>query len=128
MRPALALVVFALCLVVPSASAQQDAHRFEITLAGDSTIVFSTGREAWVRPGMRGIAVDPGARDAMIARFRVVAVADGAATALITGQTTHVSTMHVALLDRPRTPWYRTGTFWVGAIVGAVVGVVARSR
>lgn len=123
-------MLFAACALLLGAApgaarAQHAAYRFEIVQASDSTITFPTDREHWVRSGTRGIAVDPSDHDAMVARFRVVRVDSGRATALITGQTTRVTTDHVALIDRPPVPWYRRGTFWLGAALGAVVGVVA---
>ncbi|HEX5438537.1 MAG TPA: hypothetical protein VFW98_15395 [Gemmatimonadaceae bacterium] len=117
------------CALAPTvARAQDNAVRFEITAVGDSTFSFAVGRHDWVQVGERGIAVDPRRRDALVARFVVMHVDHGRATALVTGQTTPVVVAHVALLERPRTPWYRRGVFWLGALIGAVVGVVATSR
>ncbi|HEY9450312.1 MAG TPA: hypothetical protein VIQ60_11225 [Gemmatimonadaceae bacterium] len=105
--------------------AQESAYRFTIARSTDSTFTFSTARNDWVRSGMSGIAVDPAQRDALIARFRVTHVDDDSAVALITGQTTRVTSEHVALLERPRKPWYRQATFWLGGVLGALVAVVA---
>ena len=122
-----AAFAFSLLLAAaPAAHAQPSATRFEITAVGDTTFVFRVGDpQDWVRRGMSGIAVDPRRRDVLIARFRVTAVRDGEATALITGQTTVVETEHVALLTRPETPWYRRPTFWIGLVLGGAIGVVA---
>ena len=102
--------------------AQQDAVRFEIAKVGDSTFSFVVGGNDWVKPGRRGIAVDPRQRDALIARFLVIGVDTGWATALITGQRTPIATHHVALLRRPRVSLVRQGAFWVGAVTGSVAG------
>jgi len=81
--------------------AQRGAYRFEIETATDSTITIPTDSAKWVKRGARGIAVDPTDHDAMVARFQVVRVDSGKATAIITGQTTRVTTDHVALIERP---------------------------
>ncbi|HET7565019.1 MAG TPA: hypothetical protein VFJ96_08500 [Gemmatimonadaceae bacterium] len=109
-----------------AARAQDTAVRFEITSVGDSTFSFAVGHHSWVRTGAHGIAVDPARRDALIARFTVVQVNDsaGQAKALVTGQTTRVTTDHVALLMQPSVPWYRKSVFWIGTAIGAVVGAV----
>lgn len=110
------------------ALAQRSAYRFEISAADDSTFTFSVARDHWVHRGLEGIAVDPREHDALVARFRVVAVDSGRATALVIGQTTRITTDHVALLVRPEAPWYRRGVFWLGALLGAAIGAVAASR
>jgi len=107
------------------AVAQRGAYRFEIETATDSTITIPTDSAKWVRPGAHGIAVDPSDHDAMIARFQVLRVDSGMATALITGQTTRVTTDHVALIERPAVPWFKQGVFWIGAALGALIGVVS---
>ena len=113
-------------VAAPLARAQESATRFEITAVGDTTFSFRVGQEfGWVRRGQRGIAVDPRRRDVLIARFRVLRVAEGQATALITGQTTTVEVTHVALLTRPHTPWYRQPTFWAGLVLGGAIGIAA---
>ena len=102
MIPRLALLfVLALGLgaLAPRAGAQERAVRFEITEAQDTVFSFAVGRYPWVAPGQRGIVVDPRRRDVLVARFRVLRVQDGVATALVTGQTTTLSTSHAALLD-----------------------------
>lgn len=109
-------------------SAQASATRFEIVEVGDSTIAFATARERWVRRGHRGIAVDPTRRDALVARLLVLDVDDGRATALVTGQTGRLNGEHVVLMQRPRTPFYRQRSFWLGALVGAAAGAIAASQ
>ncbi|HEY9449084.1 MAG TPA: hypothetical protein VIQ60_04995 [Gemmatimonadaceae bacterium] len=109
----------------PAVSAQESAYRFTIARAGDSTFTFPVARNDWVKKGMRGIAVDPARRDALVARFRITRVDHDSAVALITGQTTRVSTDLVALLERPTKPWYLRSTFWLGGVLGAIIGVVA---
>lgn len=120
-----ALLLAAMPTLSAPAGAQESAVRFEISTVADSTFEFPAGRYAWVAPGIRGIAVDPRRRDALVARFRVMKVADGVATALITGETTHVTTLHVALLEEPRPRFYKRSLFWGGAALGALLGFVA---
>ncbi|MGH7718462.1 MAG: hypothetical protein ACREON_06420 [Gemmatimonadaceae bacterium] len=102
----------------------QSAFRFQMDVTSDSTFSFATERHDWVKRGLRGVAVDPVRRDALVARFEVVRVNRGRATALVTGQTTRVTSDHVALLDRPSIRWYQRASFWLGAAAGAVVGAV----
>lgn len=118
-------IVLLAALGAPAAGAQETSVRFEITAVGDTSFLFRPGRHTWVSPNQRGIAVDPRRRDVMVARFRVVRVKDGVATAVITGQTTNISTEHVALIVQPLPRWYQRPAFWVGTVVGAIVGVVA---
>ena len=118
-----ALSLAALFALAPSpARAQETAVRFSVTLVGDTTFAFRIGEHLWVRPGMRGIVVDPRQQDVLVARFRITDVASGQANAVITGQTTSVSTSHSVLLEIPSKPWYRQRPFWIGAAAGAVVG------
>ncbi len=128
-RPILAtLSLAALIAVAPSpVRAQETAVRFSVTQVGDTTFSFRVGEHLWVRPGMRGIVVDPRQQDILVARFRVSGVANGQATGVVTGQTTSVSTAHSVLLEMPSTPWYRARTFWLGTAVGAVVGFLLGS-
>ncbi len=120
-----ALVVCALALIASGAGAQRTAVRFEIVAVDDSTITFATGPLGWVQAGVEGVAVDPTRRDALVARYRVLHVEQGQAVALVTGQTMRVSTEHVALLDAPRTRFYRSSVFWVGTVLGLVLGGTA---
>lgn len=99
------------------------AVRFDLTVLDDSTFTFDVAQRGWVRAGSRGIAVDPRRRDVLVARFRVLGVADGTATALVTGQTTRLTDEHIAVLRPPPRKWYRTRDFWVGAAAGALAGV-----
>lgn len=105
--------------------AQQGAYRFEIAVAGDSTFVFPLSRNDWVKKGMHGIAVDPARHDVLIAQFIVTRVARDSAVALVTGQTTRITTDLVALIEHPEKPWYLRPTFWLGGVLGAIIGVVA---
>ena len=107
--------------------AQETAVRFSVTQASDTTFSFRIGEQLWVRPGMRGIVVDPRQQDVLVARFRITGVASGQATAVITGQTTSVTTAHSVLLEIPSTPWYRQRTFWLGTAVGAAIGFLVGS-
>lgn len=117
------LVLCGLALAQP-AQAQSRAVRFEITAIGDSTIVFRTGIAKWVRPGQLGVAVDPRRRDELVARFRVEAVREGSATAVITGQTTALTQDHVVVLDEPRRSAYASPAFWIGILVGGALGFI----
>ena len=118
-------IVILSALAAPAIRAQQGAYRFGIASSGDSTFTFPIARNDWVKKGMRGIAVDPARRDALIAQFVVTRVARDSAVALVTGQTTRVTTDLVALLERPGKAWYLRPTFWLGGVLGAIVGVVA---
>lgn len=111
-------------LTARPAVAQDRGDRFVITQVGDSTFVFATAGQHWVRSGMQGVAVDPLHRDILVARFRVVRVARDSALAFVTGQTTRLTTDHVALLVEPSTPWYRQTVFWLGSVLGGIIGAV----
>ena len=102
--------------------AQETAVRFEIAGVADSTFSFAIGRHEWVAAGQRGIVVDPRRRDALVARFRVLVVRDGLATAVVTGQTTALVTQHAALLTQPQPAFWRQPTFWIGLLIGGVAG------
>jgi hypothetical protein len=100
-------------------------RRFLIVSVGDSTVSLLTARARWVRPGMYGIAVDPGRRDALVARLYVQSRVADTAVALVTGQTTRMSTDYVAILRQPSTPVLRQRTFWGGVAAGAAVAAAA---
>ena len=120
-----ALTLVALLAIAPTAvRAQETAVRFPITQVGDTTFSFRLGEHVWVRQGMRGIVVDPRQQDVLVARFRIASVANGSATAVVTGQTTSVATSHSVLLEVPTKPWYRQQSFWLGTALGAVIGFV----
>jgi hypothetical protein len=121
------VVVLAIALMAPRADAQEAAVRFEVAGVADSTFSFRIESHEWVRPGQRGIVVDPRRRDALVARFRVQRIQNGLATAIVTGQTTALSTEHAALLERPQPPFYRQLGFWVGLAVGGLAGYLAGS-
>lgn len=126
-----AYVVVGMLLLVLSArpaAAQVSGVRFEITEVADSTFAFFRGRVTWIRPRLSGIVVDPQRRDALVAQFRVLRVDSTTVTALITGQTSRVAVEHMAVLEQPRAPWFRTLRFWGGALVGFALGVLAGTR
>src|SRR5687767_5152926 len=105
------LSLAALFAIAPRpAAAQETAVRFSVTQVNDTTFNFRTGEHLWVRQGMRGIVVDPRQQDVLVARFVITGVSSGQATAVITGQTTSVSTSHSVLLEIPTRPWYRQRT------------------
>jgi len=108
--------------VVTAPPNADDRARFEILSVGDSTFTFAVGGRRWVTAHARGDAVDPRRRNALVARFEVMSVSGGVATALITGELTRVTTAHVALLDAPREAFYRKGSFWGGVVAGVVAG------
>jgi hypothetical protein len=124
---AAALVAAAMLAAPGCARAQETAYRFEITHVSDSTIVLATTHHDWVRARQRGIAVDPLRHDALVARFVVLRVdrASGSAVAVVTGQTTQLTPDHVALITRPAKHWYAQPSFWIGAVLGGVIGAVA---
>ncbi len=118
------LVPLLLVLGAGKAGAQNRGVRFEITQVGDTTFRFPRGTANWVKPRETGIAVDPRRRDILVARFRVVSIDSGLATAVITGMTTRVTTEHIAVMWEPQKPWYRTITFWGGTVFGIVLGAL----
>ena len=120
-----ALCALLLIAVPATARAQVGSARFDIDSVGDSTVTFSVGNARWVRPGQTGLAVEPRRHDELIARLRVLRVANGTATAVITGQTGRVTEGEVALIRRPAPPFYTVGLFWVGAAVGAAITFIA---
>jgi hypothetical protein len=121
------IAALALLLAPSRAHAQETAYRFEIASVGDSTVSISTEKHEWLRVGQKGIAVDPMRHDALVARFVILKVDTGhkRALAVVTGQTTQLTTNHVALVDRPSKKWYQQPTLWIGAVAGAVIGAVA---
>jgi hypothetical protein len=126
-RVYLAVLGAALASAAPLTAQEQPPHRFEIEVTSDSTFAFVAGSQRWVKRGMRGIAVDPRRRDALVARFEVLSVEQGRASALVTGQTARLEQDYVALLQRPGMPWYKRSAFWAGTVLGAVLGAVLGS-
>lgn len=121
-RAVLALAIV-LALLSPAAShAQSTGARFEIRAVGDSTISFATGRADWVRPGLRGLALDPAQRDVLVARFEVLEVREGAALALITGATRPVTLADVAVLPEPSPSVTRQRRFWAAVGLALLAG------
>ena len=114
-------------VAVSSAAAQGTETRFTVTSVGDSTVNFPIGKNKWVAPGRTGIVVDPKRQDVLIARISVLSVTGGSARALITGQTTTVESGYVAVLEQPPTKFYSGRSFWLGAGLGAVLGLVIGS-
>ena len=110
------------------AQASERTVRLTIMQVSDSTFAFDAANLRWIKPGERGMAVDPKRRDALVARFDVLRVENGRAIALITGATTELTTDHVVVLEVPFKPWYRSSLFWSGTIVGALLGALAGSR
>ena len=124
----LAATAALLALLGSPARAQLRGVRFEVVGVSDTTVAFRAGTERWIHAGDRGIAVDPRRRDALVARLRVLRVERGMATAVVTGQTTAVSTDHVVVFQEPKRPWYRARSFWGGILAGAALGAVVGSQ
>ena len=119
-------LVCALLIALPAtARAQIGSARFDIDSVGDSTVTFAVGNARWVHAGQTGLAVEPRNHDELIARLRVLQIEHGTATAVITGQTSRVTAGQVALIRRPAPPFYTSGLFWVGAVIGAAITFVA---
>ena len=108
-------------------------YRFEILRTSDSTFTFLAPAAPWLAAGQRGIVVDPRRRDALVARFQTLTKRGDTVAALVTGQTTDLSTSHVVLLPyvAPRRPGgLRQRSFWLGLLTGGALGaataIVAR--
>ena len=129
-RLALRSIIPLLPLLVATVGVAQQppAARFQVAGVGDSTFTFFLGKMRWVREGHLGLAVDPRRNDGLVARFRVLSVVGGEATALVTGKTTELSREHVALIEPRAVPWYRQRIFWMGLIIGGGAGAFAASR
>ena len=104
---------------------REGERRFPIAAVTESTVTLLAPGEAWLRTGAYGIAVDPRQRDALVGRLRVMRRAGDSSVALVTGQTTRLSTDHVAIFRRPATPLLRRGAFWGGVLTGLAVGAGA---
>ena len=110
----------------PPAPGADGERRFEIVAVGDSTVDLVAPREPWVRAGAYGIAVDPRQRDVLVARLRVLTRRSDTVVAVVTGQTTRMTTDYVAIFRRPSTPAVRQRVFWGGVVTGlaAAAGAV----
>jgi len=128
-RAAAVVVALLLLAVARPARAQASDRTVRLTIVevSDSTFSFDATNLKWVKPGERGMAVDPKRRDALVARFDVLRVDHGRAIALITGATTDVTTDHVVVLEVPIRPWYRSTLFWSGAMLGTLLGALLGS-
>ena len=100
----------------------RDASRFEIDVVDDSTARFKPREALWIKPGMIAYAVDPLHRDVLVASLRIVSVWNETAVAVVTSQVTRVTTQHVVLLTPPTLPWWKSRRFWVGMMLGVMVG------
>ena len=123
-----AAAVAAVALWPSAALAQMGYVRFDVASVADTTFTFATIGARWISAGQVGLAVDPGHRDALIARFRVARVDSGVATAVITSQTGRLTTSHVALLSQPKHPFFAQPLFWIGAVAGGVIGFVVHGH
>lgn len=106
----------------PTVSPDPRLRRFDVVAVEDTTFTILIGRDRWIRRGTVGVAVDPARRDALVARFRVLARVGDSATALITGQTTRVAPTHVALIREPVPGPLRQEAFWTGLFFGIAAG------
>jgi hypothetical protein len=121
-------LIAGLLAAAPSLAAQEARARFDVDSVGDSTFTFAVGRAHWVSRGQRGLAVDAKQSDALIARFRVLRVEHGIATAVVTGQTARVTPGEVALLSEPRPRFYEMPVFWIALGVGGAIGFFAHTH
>lgn len=103
----------------------RDAARFEIDAVDDSTATFRVFESRWLRAGFSAYAVDPAHRDALVARLTIIRLDSSTASALVTSQVARVTTNHVLLVPPPHRSWWRAKRFWIGTLVGGVVGVGA---
>lgn len=103
----------------------RDAARFSISTTTDSTVVFRPIEARWLKPGMRGLTVDPAQRDALIARLTIKRVDTSGVLASIDGRVAQVSTSHVVLMVKPSVAWWHDKRFWFGAGAGLAVGALA---
>ena len=97
-------------------------RRFLLVAVDDSTVTLLAPNDRWIRRGTYGIAVDPRRRDALVARLYVQSRMGDTAVALVTGQTTRMSTEYAAIFRSPTTPVLRQATFWGGLATGAALG------
>ena len=121
----LALVLVASLAVVPAVAAQTTEARFPITAVGDSTFTFAAGKATWIKRNMRGIVVDPQRQDALVGRFQILSVTRGQVRAVITAEAADIATTHVALMEQPTQRLFVRRDFWLGALLGLVVGAAA---
>lgn len=105
----------------------RDAARFSISTTNDSTVTFRPIEVKWLRVGMRGHAVDPTQRDALIARLTIQRMDTSGIVAMIDGRVAQVSTTHVVLMVKPTIPWWKDKRFWGGSLGGIVVGALVGS-
>jgi hypothetical protein len=122
------LIVGLLAVATTPLAAQEARVRFDVDSVGDSTFTFAVGRAHWVSRGQRGLAVDAKQSDALIARFRVLRVDHGVATAVVTGQTARVTPGEVALLSEPKPRFYEQPVFWIALGVGGAIGFFAHTH
>lgn len=125
---AVALGLAAVAAPGSGAAAHDGGHgdrRYAIVGVTDSTVTFLAPGERWLRAGSYGIAVDPRQRDALVGRLRVLHRSGDSSVALVTGQTTRMSTDYIAIFRRPSTPTLRQRSFWGGVAAGAVAGAAA---
>lgn len=101
----------------------RDAARFPIARITDSTATIRLEEARWVRPGLPAWVVDASRGDALVARLRVVSRDSVEATALLLSQAAAVRQTHMLVVAHPSPSWWKRGSFWSGAAVGAAFGV-----
>ena len=119
----LAVVLLFLSVGAAPAQAQDRSVRFEIVSVTDTSLTFRVGTADWVKSGKEGVSVDPRRRDALIARFRVIDVRSGQATAVVLGQTSPLSVDHTAVLAEPEVRAWKRRSFWGALIIGLAAGL-----
>lgn len=106
-------------------SLARDAARFAVAAATDTSVTFRAAEVRWLRTGMRGYVVDPGSRDALVARLTIQKLDTGVVFAAIVGGVSPVAATHVVLVEKPAVAWWRDKRFWFGTGAGLVTGIAA---
>ena len=101
----------------------RDAARFPIERITDSTATIRLEEARWVKAGLPAWVVDASRGDALVARLRVTSRDSLEATALVLSQAAAVRNTHMLVVAHPTPSWWKRGSFWSGAAVGAALGV-----
>lgn len=103
----------------------RDAARFPIERITDSTATIRLEEAKWVKAGLPAWVVDASRGDALVARLRVTSRDSVEATALVLSQAAAVRQSHMLVVAHPTASWWKRGSFWSGAALGAALGVGA---